>query len=183
MGFQEGHLFKQGLLEERRWGSPQTVATRVEFQLRREAIKSFGIDSIGDYFGKRAGLVAYLTSFWLRLVDSVPDRENNNTTRAGTHPLWSRVGDAFEAWAGATKKPARRVGRRLYRDPIRLLKQALGCLMSAVSDLVDGQDLQTSEFVKKADDCIGFVMRMMPDWKFQERYKSKALPLVVSRAT
>lgn len=175
---------KQEILEAYRWGGPQEQAVRVEFQLRREALREFGISSVSDYFRLRAPLLNYLTSGWFRLVASVPDRENNNTTRAEVHPLWTSVCEAFQAWAGATTEVARRAGRRLFRDPIRLLKQSVGCMMAAVSDLVDGREMQASEFVDKARDCIFFWLNeMSSEAEFLDRYRRKALPVVLAGVT
>lgn len=172
---------KLELLEAFRWGGPQECAARVEFQLRREALKSLGVSCIRDYLQKRGELLRYLTSDWFRLVDEVPDRENNNTGRAGLHPLWVHVCEKFQAWAGTASTAARRAGRRLSRDPVRLVKQAIGCLMSAVSDLVEGRDMLSSEFVIKASECVEFILNDTPEGEFLNRYRRKALPVVLAR--
>lgn len=171
---------KQELLESYRWGGPQEKATRVEFQLRREALRSLKINSISDYFIDRVKVLNYLTSDWFRLVASVPDRENHNTTRAEVHPFWDSVCQAFQAWAGTTSEVARRAGRRLFRDPIRLLKQGVGCMMSAVSDLVDGREMPPLEFVDKVRECFEFWLNEMPEHEFRDRYRRKALPVVLA---
>ncbi|MBT3191018.1 MAG: hypothetical protein HN341_00530, partial [Verrucomicrobia bacterium] len=52
------------------------AATRVEFQIRREGLKTRGIDSVQDYLDRRASLVKYLTKEWLRLTLDHVDKEN-----------------------------------------------------------------------------------------------------------
>jgi len=64
---------------------------RIEFQIRRPALKQFGINSLDDLKEKQAGLWLYLTSKWfsLRLMD------NEKTERRSIHPLWADVQKCF----------------------------------------------------------------------------------------
>lgn len=167
---------KQHLLLAHRWGGPQDTALRVEFQVRREALKGAGIDGVGDYFRKRKDLVAYLVNDWFRLTAVRPDKANNNTQRAETHPQWLEIVKAFEAWAGASTEPLRRDRRRTQRDPIRLVKQAFGCLLGAVSDLKDGNELTPEEFIILAEECLEWNLGHMSIGEFVQRYQDKALP-------
>jgi len=65
---------------------------RTEFQLRRKAIKEFGINSIDDLKEKKAGLWHDLTSKWfsLRLLD------NEKAERRTIHPYWCAVQECFQ---------------------------------------------------------------------------------------
>ncbi len=45
-----------------------SAAMRVEFQIRRDGLKSHGIDSVQDYFDRQNSLGRYLTTEWLRLT-------------------------------------------------------------------------------------------------------------------
>ena len=60
---------------------------RVEFQLRREALKSYGLDSIESLLAAQGSLWADLTGNWysLRLQD------DSNTSRRTVHPFWQAV--------------------------------------------------------------------------------------------
>mgnify|MGYP003642542156 CR=1 FL=1 len=169
------------LLERYRWGGPQETASRVEFQLRREAVKSLGVDTASDYLAQRDKLVAYLCESWFRLVDSVPDRENNNTQRAATHPLWLNVTEAFRDWAGHGEAMERQTRRPFTRDPIRLVKQGFGCLLAAVSDLRDGEEVRPDEFAALVKECIEWNLAKMSEIEFYRRYHAKALPKLVER--
>jgi len=64
---------------------------RTEFQLRRNALKGFGINSLDDLKEKKAGVWHYLTSKWFSL--RLPD--NEKTERRTIHPLWHSVQECF----------------------------------------------------------------------------------------
>lgn len=172
---------KQDLLERYRWNGPQTTASRVEFQLRRDAVKSLGVDTVANYQANRAKLVAYLCESWFRLVDEVPDRENNNTQRAETHALWITVSNAFRDWAGIDEPMVRQARRALWRDPIRLVKQGFGCLLAAVSELRDGDEVLPEEFLDLGRQCIEWNLEKMGEIEFYRRYHGKALPRQVEK--
>lgn len=65
---------------------------RIEFQLRRPALKQFGIDSLDDLRDKQAGVWSYLTSKWFSL--RLPD--NEKTERRTIHPFWCAVQGCFK---------------------------------------------------------------------------------------
>lgn len=65
---------------------------RIEFQIRRPALKQFGINSIDDLKEKQAGLWSYLTSKWFSL--RLPD--NDKAERRTIHPFWSGVQECFK---------------------------------------------------------------------------------------
>jgi hypothetical protein len=67
-------------------GSP-TGVWRVEFQLRRSALKSWGIDSMDDLTEKLGGLWQYLTSKWFSLRHQDNSRQNRRTVL----PWWVAV--------------------------------------------------------------------------------------------
>ena len=64
---------------------------RVEFQLRRDALDQFGINSLDDLKEKKAGVWQYLTSKWFSL--RLPD--NEKTDRRTIHPFWHSVQECF----------------------------------------------------------------------------------------
>lgn len=75
------------------WKAPDAENIwRVEFQLRRPALKQFGIDSIDNLHHRAAGVWQYLCTDWfsLRLHD------DSNTKRRTVHPLWQAVTDCAE---------------------------------------------------------------------------------------
>lgn len=64
---------------------------RIEFQIRRPALKEFGIDSLNDLDEKKSGLWLHLTTKWFSL--RLPD--NDKAERRSVHPFWSAVQESF----------------------------------------------------------------------------------------
>lgn len=106
-------------------------ATRVEFELHRDAIKERGIDTVEDYYAKRADLVAYLTYGWLRFTANKVDRESKNQSKARMLPLWNQVRKAFKRWAGEPPALPLEPLPKEKADVRNLIKQALGVTQAA----------------------------------------------------
>lgn len=64
---------------------------RIEFQLRRTALKQFGINSLDDLEEKKAGVWRHLTAKWFSL--RLPD--NDKAERRTIHPFWCAVQECF----------------------------------------------------------------------------------------
>lgn len=126
----ECDVVKLFMMMERRWhGVDQKQATRVEFELSRDALKSRGVDTPDDYFQKRADLIAYLCNNWVRFTEGEVDR--TNTTRIRVLPLWAEVTAGFESWAGQPRGETLAPLDREGVDVRQLIKQAIGVLLSA----------------------------------------------------
>ncbi len=89
---------KRALLKANRWGVLPNSATRVEFQMRRGKLKQLGVDSVEDWFEKRATVCEWLTNDWFRLTEGPVDRKHAD--RAAVHPLWVSVQGLFRDWCG-----------------------------------------------------------------------------------
>ena len=103
---------------------------RVEFQLRRPALKEFGINSFDDLKEKQAGLWRYLTSQWFSL--RLPD--NEKTERRTIHPFWCAVQECFQQ-----NGPAEEV-KRVHQSAVAVsrewhLSHIDGCLSSLAAFL------------------------------------------------
>ena len=150
-----------------RWKSPEmpSAATRVEFELRREALKERGIDTVEDYYAKRADLVHYLTHNWLRFTANKVDRENKNQSKARMLPLWNKVRKVFKRWAGEP------VGRSLEPLPkgranvSNLMKQALGVVQAAAG-------FQGKEIADR-DGLIAYMQEAVVDYGIRPKQKIK----------
>lgn len=122
------------LMKHRRWGGTVPKhATRVEFRLRRDALKRFGIDSPDDYFQRRGDLVRHLCQKAFRFTDRRVDR--NNTTRAKVLPLWLDIANGFASWAG---QPVGAPLKPLPKKPVNvsyLVKQAHGLVKRIAREL------------------------------------------------
>ena len=127
-------LVKHKILLEKRWGGEiPKHATRVEFQLRREALKDFGVDSVEDLFEKAGEISVWLTHKWFRMTEEVPDR--NHTDRAETSRLWVKVQDYFaKTFGDFDPNEVQRHTRRVFTvDPEPLKRQITGCLTSVAA--------------------------------------------------
>jgi len=167
--------FKLALLCERRWGTQPSCAVRVEYQLRREMLVSANISTIEDYLQQRAPLARYLTHDWFRLADTPPDRENHNTSRADTHPLWVQVQEAFAAWTGTAPESIRRMKSRPEVDPIRLAKQGRGCLLSAIAKLEGIGPMSANDLRTKSHDIVDWSFDQATPTRIVEAFEEKRL--------
>lgn len=115
---------KRGLLQAFRWNGEVKTAVRVEFQLRRDALRDQGINTIQQLFDSLGTLTAYLTEEWFRFADQAVD-DHRNYSRAGVASFWDEVQEFFASWTfGRWDKP--RATRRAVVDPERHWKQAIG---------------------------------------------------------
>jgi hypothetical protein len=128
----------KGTLEQmryRRWGGviPDS-ATRVEYRVRRQALKTRGISSVEDLFEKEGDLLESLTTKWLRFTAGPVDRAHNNQQRAETLPLWAEVQRLFvEGVGGLTGKPLAPLPK-IAADVTQLGKQAAGVVLRAATE-------------------------------------------------
>ncbi|GFE58740.1 replication initiation factor domain-containing protein [Geobacter sp. AOG1] len=134
---------------------------RVEFQLRRTALRQFGVNTMDDLGAKLGGIWKYLTGSWFSL--RLPD--NEKAERRTVHPWWddvriNRLGEALiikrmykgysstsVGWyvfhiAGCLPSFAARVNARTYQEAILKLGKHL-------IDHWKGRDFE-KEFLKRA---------------------------------
>ena len=120
---------KWAVFAERYGGIPE-VLTRVEFQLRRVALKEFlvngldRIDGVESYLAARDQLWKYLTEDWFRLTEDAVDAKNNNQSKAETWTVWQTVQSAV----GQQEKIIFRHQRPAKVDMEHLFRMALGCM-------------------------------------------------------
>jgi hypothetical protein len=62
---------------------------RLEFQVKRDALKQFDATRFDDAVATCAGLWPYLTNSWLRLA--IPSEDDATRSRWPTHPLWEAL--------------------------------------------------------------------------------------------
>jgi hypothetical protein len=140
---------KRLVLERTRWQGEPECATRVEFQVRREALKRAGIDSVEDFYEKQGSLFKELSSGWYRMTKNEVDRDN--TSRAQVSELWAAIQEAFAVWTGPVDKEI----KRPVRVPMKFethKRMIVGCLMSALSSkyVGTGVTLNINEFMSEA---------------------------------
>jgi len=163
---------KLAALKVTRWaGQVPEKSTRVEFQLTREDIKEFGVESVQDWIAKREGVVRYLCEEWLRFVDGPVDR--TNTTRAKTLPLWKLIGESFAAWASSKVKS---VSRKIVRKTIDTAQRTFNWMGGALSEfaMVHGTTTDVSEVMGYMLERVEFFVKRRP-WVERLRDKVEAL--------
>ncbi len=139
---------------------------RVEFQLRRPALKQFGINTLEDLNRKKAGVWDYLTTKWfsLRIAD------NAKAERREFHPFWIAVNKAFKQEDSDTEIT------RVYRLPgigsqEWHLSHIEGCLSSFAAHLgISNRDEALNELQRRLSkrrderefetDCIKKAIRL-----------------------
>ncbi|MCX5818775.1 MAG: plasmid replication initiation factor [Deltaproteobacteria bacterium] len=113
------------------WGRESTDDIwRIEFQIRRTALKQFGINSLEDLKVKQAGVWEYLTTKWFSL--RFPD--NEKTERRTIHPFWCAVQECFKRNA-VDGKIKRVYGSTETISPEWHLSHIDGCLSSLAAHL------------------------------------------------
>lgn len=164
---------KLEILERTRWGTMPTAATRVEFQLRREALKEFGVSSWEDWEEKRASVCTYLCSEWFHFTDEAVDR--NHTDRANTWSEWEAVQSAFSQWTG-TADAAERNKKPRRVNAVALARQAVGCLTSLAAihrERIDARE-DFAGFVMDFLDTTGAIDTLTPAKVTQKRLELEA---------
>ena len=127
------------------WNNPlATNVTRTEFQLRREKLKEFQIESTATLESKIPATWAYLTQVWLTLNTEHSPKGNRDATPS---EFWQQV---QAAWTIATpNRPIPSVGE----NALQRILQGVGNLVSAAA-ILD----------KRNEDCIPELLEM---WKQQ----------------
>ena len=127
--------------------------TRVEFQLRREALAYMGVKTVQDLLERETAIVDFLTYDWFRILKD--EKKKNHTSEQKMSPLWEEVRAAFMEYFPGSLKERKPIDRKLKgrRSVIcsadSLVKQAVGCLATACS-LVKGvveNEVQALSFV------------------------------------
>lgn len=116
---------------------------RVEFQVRREAIKDLGVSSAAELLALAPNLWAYCTREWLKVQDD-PKRHH---TQQHTLPWWTVVQEGFRGAQGAC--PLIRA-KAIRVDERKLLEQLFGNLTS-IAALANNGVLETGELVELSD--------------------------------
>jgi hypothetical protein len=164
---------KQSLMAYHRWGGVQPdAATRVEFELTRDALRRRGIDSVQDYYNRRGDLADYLCRDWVRFTTIKPDR--THTTRAPTLPLWDRVHAGFMAWTG---EPAGIELKPMPREACEV-SQLIKCIVGTGLTAIARQGIDAPGEASVAAYLTRNVLQELAriDWRTRLQHKRMAFP-------
>ena len=111
------------------WGGP-VKAWRIEFQLRRAALRQFQVNTVDDLQGRAGALWKYLTGQWL----SLRLRDSTRSDRRTVHPWWQAVAGCAELFG-----PVFDLDRRKDKLPAVnvdwYVSHIAGCLVSFAAKL------------------------------------------------
>ena len=148
---------KLALLRDRRWGGQPEAATRVEYEIGRERLKSFGVDTVEDWLEKRGSICQVLTREWFRLTAGEVDRKHAD--RTPILPLWEFVGQQFADWTDFQGYVDLTPLQQLDVDNSRLANSALGFLigyMARSGKVILDNGMFERECLAALRDSIGF---------------------------
>lgn len=119
---------------------------RVEFQLRRQVLRQFKVETLEDLERKLGGLWTYLTEWF-----SLRERDDSNTTRRTLHPWWKDVAACADRFG-----PALTLQREFLGEPADsawYVSHCAGCLASfaACEGLDEFDDAATLLFARIAN--------------------------------
>jgi hypothetical protein len=114
------------------WASKRPI-TRVEIRLGRTALRCLGVNSVEDMLKRERGIIDLITFDWFRLLEKPKVRGRENKTKM--HPLWERVRALFFQYftGDAIRDVQWREPEPVSCDPTPLLKQAAGCIATAIA--------------------------------------------------
>lgn len=111
------------------WGGP-VPAWRVEFQLRRPALRNLQLETVNDLCERAGGLWQYLTGDWM----SLRLRDNAHTGRRTVHLWWQAVHDCADTFGPACTISRARTGIPAM-SPDWYISHMSGCLKSMAACL------------------------------------------------
>jgi hypothetical protein len=127
------------LWKEKGWDGESTV-TRVEFQLRREFFKSFGITTYEQFLEKMGDIYSYLADDWISVRKP---NDDVNRSRWPVSELWQDVQGGSSQFG---VKHGNLTKRQINEAKLeRLLPQAVGSYTSAISLMKTGNNEEFAE--------------------------------------
>jgi hypothetical protein len=129
---------KTNVMVKARWGCRPTTATRVEFQVRSDILRTFELDghAINDlyvYFEHRGALWRYLTREWFVMLEKKGTGKNHRKGKIRTDEKWRIVQEVGDRVYGASPEVTLNRVDTGVPDVDDLIRQALGCLLSAMT--------------------------------------------------
>lgn len=139
---------------------------RIEFQLRRDVLKQFKIDSLTDLVERSGGAWASLTDSWL----SFRLKDDDNASRRTVHPWWAAVQEVGRDF-GSSLAITRDYGKGGQAPAEWYVSHAGGCLAGYAA----------RKGINDFDSALGLFASAMADYwasrSFDERYKVERIRL------
>ena len=160
------------------WGNVPDL-TRVEFQLRRESIKTFcsGGSDFRTVAKKFANIWNYLTSEWFRQTAKSVDRLNRNQNRETVSEFWAVVQTAFDA---PLYPPATRDRKQKTINIKALVEQASGIMLTVCAGLGYVHDDLFGIFATTSTMIQDRLLTLMDGSGFERDFDARAAGALVS---
>jgi len=129
----------------------EKIMARVEFQIRREAIKEMKIDVIGDFFEQEKGVWLYCSEKWLKFQDNI---EAKNRRSRRTLEWWIEVQDGYNKSQEANPIVRKRI---LEWSQKQLALQAYGVLISLQASELEKIDADVDQKIAINDVLHNFL--------------------------
>ena len=129
------------------WQDTSSPITRVEFQIKRDAIKEFRfgprnenkIQTIYDLLYAQNAIWSYCVNDWARHTATEVDWKNKNHQRTPVSDFWKKV-QAVKFLENNPDGGSRIKLKKNYVDVDALIKQGAGCLLTAASCFIQSID-------------------------------------------
>lgn len=147
----------------KKWGGLPKQCIRVEFQIRRDAIKELLQEcTFKDLEENTLKIWAYLTQEWFRHSSKPIDRDNRNQDKAKISEFWLAVQNVCRQ-----EEPAKRV---VNRTITKSLKQLHAQFRGILTTIMAGNDFADGDFFTMLNCCMELARDEMvnamskPDW-------------------
>jgi len=160
------------------WGEHQNI-TRVEFQLRRAAIRDLfpeksDFSTVSQSIPK---VWKYLSSEWFRQTAKAVDRLNRNQSRETVSSFWADVQAAFDSFRHSAVKRSRRLKHINLKA---LVDQAAGIMVTVCAGLGHAYDDTFGILATAASLVQDRVMTSLADPVFERNFNSRVCRATVS---
>lgn len=146
---------------------------RIEFQLRREALKQMGLDTFDDFFENIENVWAYCTKKWLKFEDN----PGMHHTQRSTLKWWEMVQNGFNG----VQNPKPIVRSRAFRtDMKQLASQAFGQITSLEAARLEEQGAELNKNVNMFETVETYLKVLNEDGK-DEKALNKRIALKRAR--
>ncbi len=150
---------------------PATAIMRVEFQLRREAIRELGIRPVEHFLLSLGYIWQKLTTESVRMIDL----DDENRTRCSTQQWWRVVQDAWTSEPNAAPTPPEDMALPAFR---KYADQTMGLLTSAAAYLPESETQLLTAVLLKLENH----WRQSHDKSWKEIMQNKRTQLNIRRA-
>jgi hypothetical protein len=105
----------------------KTAVWRLEYQVRREYLRSVNVGTIAEFLEKKDQIWAYLVNEWVFLAEENVVRSNGHSSAKGT-----KMHEAWQVYLNEAEPVERHAPERISTGTDRVFRQGIGCIISYV---------------------------------------------------